>query len=104
MYASLGRLPGAKVRLASPDVTVPPSAARISTEPDGGGARGDPGAGEGSGACGYAGAAESVLGAGDPAELGSIRSVPVEPDPAELPEGAVPMVLALGAVASDGSG
>lgn len=35
-YASAGRLPGAKVRVAGPELTEPPSAAVISTDPAGG--------------------------------------------------------------------
>ena len=47
-YASSGRLPGANVSVASPEVTVPPWADVISTEPEGGGPRPLPGTAAGS--------------------------------------------------------
>lgn len=47
-YALAGRLPGAKVRVALPALTVPPAAAVINTEPAGGGPRPLPGVAAGS--------------------------------------------------------
>ena len=52
MYASAGRLPGANVSVASPEVTLPPVAATIRTDPAGAGGSGPlPGTAAGSEGC-----------------------------------------------------
>src|SRR3954447_10716745 len=63
-YASLGRLPGAKVSWASPAVTVPPTAARISVEPAGGGPRAVPGSLEIEAGCSTAGRGRAAAAGG----------------------------------------
>jgi hypothetical protein len=93
-YASPGRLPGAKVRVASPALIVPPSAARISTGPNvvgapAGGPRALPGP-RGADDAGSAVAADRVV---DPWEIAVLEELsgaaPELDEPVPDPESAV---------------
>jgi hypothetical protein len=119
-YASAGRLPGAKVNVASPEVTLPPAAALINTEPAGG-PRALPGSAAGSPGPGVAlwrvvapsdAGGRTLLWAPVPGELPLVCDAPlaVPPElaarlgPESLPATAAGPLLDVCAPASDATG